>query len=196
MSDLADVASMVTAGATCVALLFAGSELRRSRAHDLRKRRVEIEGVAVSWVPIEVPRTAQDEEGLASWVYEITAFNPGPLPISDVRVEILLALEVQRVRHDGHRDDRVGSLVLATPVLVGGGERKWRRRLLMNYDASHDALRQTRAIVSFLDPDDADRRQRNSWPKHLPASEQDLAESAGCADQASSGQPGRRAAGS
>jgi hypothetical protein len=169
MSDLADLASIVTAGATCVALVFAGSELHRSRAHDLRKRRVEIEGVAVSWVPTEVPRLAQDEQALASWVYEFTASNPGPLPISDVRVEVLFALKVQRVQYDRHRDDPADRLVLVTPVLAGGGERTWRRRLLMNYAESHNALQRTRAVISFLDPDDAEKRQRNYWPKHLPA---------------------------
>jgi hypothetical protein len=88
-----------------VALEFAGSELRRSRAHDRRKRRVEIEGVAVSWVPTEVPRAAQDGQGIAGWVYQFTACNRGPLPISDVRVEIQLALKVQRVHYDGHRNE-------------------------------------------------------------------------------------------
>ena len=55
MSNLETIASAVSAGATCVALVFAGLELRRSRAQDLRKRRVEIEGVAVSWIPTKVP---------------------------------------------------------------------------------------------------------------------------------------------
>jgi hypothetical protein len=171
MSDLAAIASTVSAGATCVALVFAGLELRRSRAQDLRKRRVEIEGVAVSWIPTEVPRVAQDGQGQASWVYEFTASNPGPLPVSDVRVEIFFALKVQRVHYDGHLDDPVDTLVLVTPVIAGGGERTWRRRLLLDYSAGAKLLRKTRADISFIDPDDPQQRQTNSWPKHLTAAE-------------------------
>jgi hypothetical protein len=190
MSSPADIATIVTAGATCVALVFAGLELRRSRAHDRRKRRVEIEGVAVSWVPSEVPRTAQDEEGLASWVYRFTACNPGQLPISDVRVEILFGLKVQRVQYDGHRDDPVDRQVMETPVLAGGGERTWRRRLLMNFAESQDALPRTRAVISFTDPDDPSGRQYNYWPKHPPpAGEQGLVQAAKDADQAGAGAP-------
>lgn len=168
MSSLADLASIATAGATCVALVFAGSELRRSRAHDLRKRRVEIEGVAVSWVPLEAPRAAEDASGQAVWRYEFTACNPGPLPISDVRAEITFALKVQRVRHDEHLDDPVDRLVLVTPVLQGGGQRTWHRTLVMNYADGHEKLPRTRATISFLDPDEPQRRQCNYWPKTMP----------------------------
>jgi hypothetical protein len=147
--------------------------LRRSRAQDLRKRRVEIEGVAVSWVPTEVPRAAQDEQGRASWVYEFTVSNPGPLPVSDVRVDVFFALKVQRVRYDGHLDDPADKLVLTTPVIAGGGQRVWRRRLLLDYAAGEEALPRTRAVVSFADPDDPQRRQHNSWPRHLPAASGD-----------------------
>lgn len=187
MSGPADIASIVAAGATCLALVFAGLELRRSRAHDRRKRRIEVEGVAVSWIPTEVPRTAQDEEGLASWVYKFTACNPGSLPISDVRVEIVFALKVQRVQFDGHRDDPVDRLVMVTPVLAGGGERDWRRRLLLNFAESKDALPRTRAVISFIDPDDPGRRQYNYWPKHLPPADQQGVQAAEDADQASAG---------
>ena len=65
---------------------FAGLELRQSRARDRRNRQVEIEGVAVSWRPPEVPRGPQDSEGRSRWVLEFTAYNPGQLPVSDVRV--------------------------------------------------------------------------------------------------------------
>jgi hypothetical protein len=171
MSDLAAIASTVSAGATCVALVFAGLELRRSRAEDLRKRRVEIEGVAVSWVPTEVPRVAQDAEGRASWVYEFTASNPGPLPVSDVRVEVFFALKVQRVNYDRHLDDPIDTLVLVTPVIAGGGQRTWRRRFLMDYSAGAKLLRKTHADISFIDPDDPQQRQTNSWPKHPTAAE-------------------------
>jgi len=49
MTSIADLASIVTSGATCVALVFAGVQLQQTRASDRRRCRVEIEGVAVSW---------------------------------------------------------------------------------------------------------------------------------------------------
>ena len=102
MNAFASVAGVVSSIATCVALIFAGIEFRRVRSQDRLKRQVEIEGVAVSWRrlygPIpplskvqsdsELPRTSHDAQGRAAWEYEFTAYNPGDLPISDVRVEI------------------------------------------------------------------------------------------------------------
>ena len=168
MSGVADIASIVTSGATCVALVFAGLELRQSRARDRRRRQVEIEGVAVSWRPPEVPRGPQDVQGRGCWVYECTAHNPGQLPVSDVRVEILFALDVERIHYDGHIDEPTRTLTLETPVLAGGRERTWRRRLLMNYTESHAALRKTTAVISFIDPGNTHSRHQNTWPKHEP----------------------------
>lgn len=165
---MADIASIVTSGATCVALIFAGLELRQSRARDRRRRQVEIEGVAVSWRPPEVPRGPQDVQGRGCWVYEFTAHNPGQLPVSDVLVEILFALDVERIHYDGHIDEPTRTLTLETPVLAGGRERTWRRRLLMNYADSHAALRKTTAVISFIDPGNTHSRHQNTWPKHEP----------------------------
>jgi hypothetical protein len=168
MTGLADIASIVTSGATCVALVFAGLELRQSRARDRRNRQAEIEGVAVSWSPPEVPRGPQDPEGRSRWILEFTAYNPGQLPVSDVRVEVHFALDVERVHYDGHADPPTRTMVLETPVLAGGKERTWRRTLRMNYAASHAALRETTAVVSFVDLEDPRTRHQNIWPKHQP----------------------------
>ena len=168
MTGLADIASIVTSGATCAALVFAGLELRQSRARDRRNRQVEIEGVAVSWSPPEVPRGPQDPEGRSRWVLEFTAYNPGQLPVSDVRVAVHFALDVERVHYDGHADPPTTTMVLETPVLAGGKERTWRRTLRMNYAASHAALRETTAVVSFVDLEDPRTRHQNIWPKHRP----------------------------
>ena len=168
MTGLADTASIVTSGATCVALVFAGLELRQSRARDRRNRQVEIEGVAVSWRPPEVPRGPQDPEGRSRWVLEFTAYNPGQLPVSDVQIAVRFALDVERVHYDGHVDQPTRTMVLETPVLAGGRERTWRRTLRMNYAASHAALRETTAIISFVDLEDPRTRHQNTWPKHQP----------------------------
>jgi hypothetical protein len=168
MNISVSVASIVSSVATCVALIFAGFEFRRSRRQDRHNRKVEIEGVAVSWRPPEVPKTPQDASGRATWEYEFTAYNPGELPISDVRVEIHFAIPVVRVRYDGHLDVPTQLLVLeGTPVLAGHGTREWRRRLVMDYEKAKVALRQTRAVISFIDPEDSSKRHINYWPKQL-----------------------------
>lgn len=169
MSIFAYVAGIVSSVATCAALIFAGLEFRRSRAQDRHKRQVELEGVAVSWQPPEVPRTAHDACGRATWEYEFTAYNPGDLPISDVQVEIHFAIPVVRIRYDGHLDEPSQVIVLeATPVLAGHGSRTWHRRLVMNYEAAQGPLRRTKAVISFIAPDDdVHNRHMNYWPKQL-----------------------------
>jgi hypothetical protein len=167
MTTIADTASIVTSGATCVALVFAGLELQRSRARDRRRRQVELEGVAVSWRPPEVPRGPEEDRGRGRWVYDFTAHNPGQLPISDVRVEVTFALDVERIRYDGHIDEPTRTLILDTPVLAGGKERTWHRRLRMNYEDSQAALPKTRATISFINPEDPSKRQENHWPKSV-----------------------------
>jgi len=99
---------------------------------------------------------------------EFTAYNPGQLPVSDVRVAVQFALDVERVHYDGHVDHPTRTIVLETPVLAGGKERTWRRTLRMNYAASHAALRETTAVVSFVDLENPRTRHRNTWPKHQP----------------------------
>jgi hypothetical protein len=168
MSMVAYVASIVSSAATCAALIFAGLEFRRSRREDQRNRRVAIEGVAVSWRPPEVPKSPHNAAGEATWDYEFTAYNPGELPISDVKVEIHFALPVTRIRYDGTLDAPTQTLVLVgAPVLAGHGSREWHRRLVMNYEKAYDALRQTRAEISFADPEDSSKRHINRWPKQL-----------------------------
>jgi hypothetical protein len=180
MSGFASVAGIVSSIATCIALVFAGFEFRRSRAEDRRRRQIEIEGVAVSWRRLygpvtpgssmsdsRVPRTTPDAQGRAAWEYEFTAYNPAELPISDVRVEIHFAIPVVRLRYDGHLDDPAKIIVLeSTPVLAGHGSRAWRRTLVMNLEEAPSALPQTKALISFVEPEEA-RSHTNYWPKQL-----------------------------
>lgn len=168
MISIADLASIMTSGATCVALVFAGLQLQRTRARDQFRRRVEIEGVAVSWRPTRVPTSAQDAQGRGRWVYEFTAHNPGQLPVSDVRIEVHFALDVKRVHYDNRIDESTRTLILKTPVLAGGKEQKWNRKLLINYADSHVALPETNAAISFIHPENPNVRRQNNWPKHVP----------------------------
>lgn len=174
MTSIADLASIVTSGATCVALVFAGIQLQQTRASDRRRRRVEIDGVAVSWRPIRVPRDPQDAKGRARWVYEFTAHNPGQLPVSGVQIEIHFALDVERLHYDDRVDKPTRELILETPVLAGGKEQTWRRKLLMNYADSQAVLPKTTAVISFIDPEDPGKRHVNKWPKRYPTSNRQL----------------------
>ena len=85
-----------------------------------------------SWRPIRVPRESSDAGGRSRWVYEFTALNPGQLPVSAVRIEIHFGLDVERVHYDDRVDEPTRTLILETPVLAGGKEQSWRRKLLMN----------------------------------------------------------------
>ena len=168
MTSIADLASIVTSGATCVALVFAGLELQRSRAHDRYRRQVEIEGVAVSWSPSRNPQGPRegDAQGRGRWVYDITAYNPGQLPISNIEVKVFFVLDVQRLHYQGTIDDPVRTLILRTPVLAGGKDFTWHRTLLIKFAGAHAALKETTAVISFYDPEGTCRH--NSWPKRKP----------------------------
>jgi hypothetical protein len=168
MTSIADLASIVTSGATCVALVFAGLELQRSRAQDRRRRQVEIEGVAVSWRPSRNPQgpLEGDAQGRGRWVYEFTAYNPGQLPVSDIEIKIYFTLDIQRRHYEGSIDDPARTLILTTPVLAGGKDRTWHRTLLMNFEGGRAALHDTIAVISFDDPDGV--RHHNDWPKRKP----------------------------
>jgi hypothetical protein len=165
MTSIADLATIVTSGATCVALVFAGLELQRSRAQDRRRRQVETEGVAVSWVPTRNPQgpIEGDDQGHGRWVYEFTAYNPGQLPISDIQVEIHFALDIKRLHYDGSIEELGRTLIMTTPVLAGGKDRTWQRTLLMKYAGARKALKGTTAIIAFDDPEG--KRHHNNWPK-------------------------------
>lgn len=166
--SIADLASIVTSGATCVALVFAGLELQRSRAQDRRRRQVETDGVAVSWRPSRNPQGPRegDAQGRGRWVYEFTAYNPGQLPISDVVIKISFTLDVERLHYDGTVDKPTRTLILTTPVLAGGKDRAWNRTLLMNYKDGRAALENTTAIICFDDAEGA--RHENKWPRRSP----------------------------
>jgi hypothetical protein len=161
--SIADIASIVTSGATCVALIFAGLELRRSRAEDRRRRVVETEGVAVAWRPSRNPQESLEGDVRGRWVYDFTAYNPGQLPISDIVVKVSFALDIERLHYDGSTERPTGTLILTTPVLAGGQTHPWKRTLLMNFIDGRAALGETTAVISFDDPDGT--RRHNHWPK-------------------------------
>src|SRR5215210_5504028 len=94
-----DVATWVGSFAAVVALGFAGWQLRSSRRAESAARQAEIQGVAVAWRALIVPRVASSD-GSGTWIYEITMNNPGRLPISNVEIDLTFPMHVSRHHYD------------------------------------------------------------------------------------------------
>ncbi len=159
---MSDWITTATGAAAAVGLLFTGYQvwlLNRQARHD---RRVVIEGVAVSWRPVEAPSHMEREDGSSKWLYELVLVNPGRLPIDDVQIRWRFPCPVVRLRHDGVIDEPSDMLVLSAPVVVGGGERTWRRHLLIPYGHKDDLI-SIFAEVAFNDIDGHPRINR--WPR-------------------------------
>lgn len=169
-----DVPTWVTAVAAVAAGAYGALQVRqikfqnresreRSQEEAQRYHRLSREGVAASWRAPRVPKSAGND-GRALWEYRFDVQNPGRLPITDVRVKIEFALDVQRVHHDGHTGSSTRTLHLDTAVIVGGGSRSWDRKLRMDYGEARHALRKTRTTVTFIDEDG--HEFATVWPRH------------------------------
>ena len=158
MSEWAAVASALIAG---VGLLFAGWQLMIMNRAAALDRRVSIEGVVVSWRPIEAPR-GPESDGSAAWLYEVRVDNPGRLPVDNVRVDWHFQCLVRR-RRAGVLEPATKQLQLVTPVIAGGDQRRWERRLVMNYAEAEAGLSATCAEVHFVDIEG--RSHTNRWPR-------------------------------
>jgi hypothetical protein len=159
---MADWIAMASAVAAAIGLLFTGYQvwlLNRQARHD---RRVVLDGVAVTWRPVEAPSRKENDDGTSKWVYEVVLVNPGRLPIDDVQIRWTFPCDVVRLRHDGIRDRPRRTLTLLAPVVIGGGERKWRRHLLIDYIEKNNLIK-TYAEVTFNDVDGHERTNR--WPR-------------------------------
>jgi hypothetical protein len=124
-------------------------------------RRVARESVVVSWRPIDVPRERQPG-GSGVWVYEVRVHNPGRLPIDEVRVDWLFARPVQLSR-SGVLEPPTTLLELFTPVLLGGHQHRWERRLVIGDAEAEGTLRNAFARVHFVDVEG--NAQTNYWPR-------------------------------
>jgi hypothetical protein len=122
-------------------------------------RRVSREDV-VSWRPIEAPR-GPESDGSAAWLYEVRVDNPGRLPVDNVQVDWHFQCLVRR-RRAAVLEPATKQLQLVTPVIAGGDQRRWERRLVMNYAAAEAALSATFAEVHFVDIEGS---HTNRWPR-------------------------------
>ncbi len=140
---------------SAAATAFAGWELRENVRDRREARRVETEGVAVTWQPKIRPNHA-DASGGAIWTYVVEAQNPGRLPIRNVTVVLKFPIEVRRAHYDDKLDPSVRELRLGAPALLGGGSRTWRRKLRVPF-ASRGRLREIQGYITFTDADGVTR---------------------------------------
>jgi hypothetical protein len=138
--------------AAAVGLLFTGYQVWLLNRQARHERRVVLDGVAVSWRPVHAPSQIENDDRTSKWLYELVLVNPGRLPIDDVHVAWHFPCHVVRLRHDGIVDAPVDTLAMHAPVVVGGGERTWRRHLLIDFSCKND-LSRAYADVTFNDID-------------------------------------------
>jgi hypothetical protein len=101
-------------------------------------------------------------DGNARWTYQITASNPGRLPIDRVNVRWVFPCVVQRRHSSGNLDEPSNELVLGTPVLAGGASHSWSREVQMPFD-NRSLLHETFAEIEYVDIDGT--VHRNRWPR-------------------------------
>jgi hypothetical protein len=159
---VAERIAMASSIIAAIGLVFTGHQVWLLNRQFRYERRVVVDGVAVSWRPVEAPSRAERDDGTSKWVYEVVLVNPGRLPIDDVQIRWTFPCDVVRLRHDGIMDEPATVLTLSAPVLVGGGQRSWRRHLLIDYGRKHDLI-ETYAEVTFNDIEG--QRRSNRWPR-------------------------------
>ncbi len=162
---MTDWVAVVSTSITGAGLVFAGWQLMIMNRAARMDRRVALDGVVASWRAIEAPRKAQPD-GTGVWLYEFQVHNPGRLPIDSVRIEWIFSCEVQR-RRSGFLEEPTRQLELTTPVIPGGGHRRWERRLVMNFAEAERCLQHTHAKVHFDDV--AGHGRTNRWPRRQVA---------------------------
>jgi hypothetical protein len=159
---MADWAGAVSAAVAAIGLVFGGWQLYLLNRQARYDRRVAETGVVVSWRAVEAPNHA-GPDGQADWLYEVTAHNPGRLPIDHVQIWWCLGGPVRRVHVNGHVDEPSDRLSLGTPVLTGGEARPWRRKIRLPYEARDAVLHHMYAEITFTNIDG--RQRTNRWPR-------------------------------
>lgn len=146
-----ELIGMLSAVAALAAASFAAFELRRGLLDRRAQEAAQRDGVAVMWLPLVTPNHP-DVSGDATWAYEITVQNPGPLPIRDVVVQLTFATDVRRRHYDGAVDASVRELTMHQPVVLAHGTRSWKRIVVVPWEA-RELLNRTTASVAFTPVD-------------------------------------------
>jgi hypothetical protein len=142
---------MLSAIAALAAAVFAAVELRRGLMDRRAQEAAHRNGVAVMWLPLVRPNHP-DPSGEATWTYEITVQNPGPLPIRDVVVRLTFATDVHRRHYDRSVDAPIRELTMHQPVVLAQGTRTWKRIVDVPWEA-RELLHETTASVTFTPVD-------------------------------------------
>lgn len=149
--DLASWVDVVVAAAAVGAVIFAGVQVWELRRERQGNEIAAVDGVAVQWTPTRRPNHAEDD-GTGMWAYELVVRNPGRLPIRDIEVTWRFSLGVRLLHYDGALDEAVSVVLLVQPVILGGHERRWTRRIVLPFDKDPE-LRHTTADVTFTTQD-------------------------------------------
>ena len=153
--------SVLSGVAAAVAVFYAAAQVRTGNRDRRAQQAREVDGVSVSWLPLEVP-DHPDDDGMAQWLYEFRIDNPARLPIDSVRATVHFPVPVRRIRYSSRVEDPSTTLELDAPVIPAHGHRVWKRRLLLPFEAD-SVLRTTRAEVTFSTV--SGERPVNHWPK-------------------------------
>ncbi len=143
-----DVPTWIAAGAALAALVFGLVSVLQVQRGRREERDFARDGVAAMWQASEV--SGPDVDGKSTSRYVFTVVNPGRSPIRDVFVEVDFQIPVSRVRDGQAADPADRRWELVTPVIGGGAERVWERRLEMAW-ADRERLHEMTAVVHFHD---------------------------------------------
>jgi hypothetical protein len=159
---MAEWAGAASAAVAAIGLIFGGWQLYLLNRQARYDRRVAETGVVVSWRTVEAPNQASTD-GDGDWLFELTAQNPGRLPIDHVQIWWCFGGLVRRVHYDGRIDEPTNRLSLGTQVLAGGESRPWRRKIRLPYEARDTILHPMYADITFTNIDGHQRTNR--WPR-------------------------------
>ncbi len=158
--EIGDLATWVGSTATAITGGFTATQLYLLRKTQTETRRLEREGVAVTWHP--AIRAASDDgaDPKLIWTYEFRAHNPGRFPIRNVNIVVRFPTDVRRVMDDGEPGGPASDMALGLPVLLGGAHHMWTRRFHIPV-AARPLLREMSATISFVDADG--KQHVNDW---------------------------------
>jgi len=124
--------------------------IAREIVEDLTAALAEFEAVAAA---LEAAAHGAATDG-AVRVYEITAQDPGPLPIRNVVVSLTFGPEVRPLQYDGAIDRPGRTLTMRQPVVLGLSTRTWKRTIVLPF-GDRSLLEGTTAAIAFTPADAA-----------------------------------------
>lgn len=116
--------SVLSGLAAAVAVSYAAAQDRTANRDRREQQAREVDGVSVSWLPLEVP-DRPDDDGMAQWLYEFRIDNPARFPIDRVRATVHFPVPVRRIRYsgrvEGHSTTLSSTPLSSLPTVTGCG---------------------------------------------------------------------------